>query len=90
LPCPIEAAEKVRRDFMRSAKCGLAGSGSRSRAAAPVSGSTAQVHDLLAGAPGEKAGLEKGDVLCSSATSDHFAGDVRDARFSSPRVTHCR
>jgi serine protease Do len=61
---PIEAAEKVRRDFIRFRELRPGYIGIQvGEAKAPVSGSTALVQDLVPGAPGEKAGIKPGDVL---------------------------
>ena len=80
---PIEAAEKVRRDYMRFGDVRPGWIGIEIEpAAAPVEGSTAQVHDLLAEAPGEKAGLAKGDVLLQIGELPIASPeDVRDASF---------
>ena len=61
---PIEAAEKVRSDFMRfgEVRPGWLGIGVAD-ISAPVEGSAAQINQLVAGAPAEKGGLQKGDIL---------------------------
>ena len=80
---PIEAAEKVRKDFMRfgEVRPGWLGVGVHPALAA-VAGSTAQIDQVYADAPGNKAGLEKGDVIVGigdrKITSPE---DVLDAAF---------
>ncbi len=61
---PIEAAEKVRRDFVRfgEVRPGWLGLAVHSTAAASA-GSTAQIDQVFDDAPGIKAGLEKDDVV---------------------------
>jgi len=61
---PIEAAEKVRSDFMRfgEVRPGWLGIGLQD-VKNPVEGSIAQINQLIEGAPGEKGGLKKGDFL---------------------------
>jgi serine protease Do len=61
---PIEAAEKLRRDFIRFGELrpGWLGIGIETARDA-VSGSTAEISGLTAGSPGEKAGLHSGDVV---------------------------
>ena len=65
---PIEAAEKIRRDFMRfgEVRPGWLGISLR-EAQNEVEGSTMQVDELIAGAPAEKSGLQKGDMLLEVA-----------------------
>lgn len=61
---PIEAAEKIRQDYMRfgETRPGWLGIqfGTAERA---EDGSVVRVEDFVEGAPAEKAGMEKGDVL---------------------------
>jgi len=80
---PIEAAEKVRKDFMRFGQVRPGWIGIEVGAIeTPVHGSVAQVKDLLPDSPGKKAGMETGDVLLQVAdrriTSPE---DVLDASF---------
>ena len=65
---PIEAAEKVRSDFMRfgEVRPGWLGIGLQD-ISTPVEGSAAQVNQLVAGAPAEKGGLQKGDIVLEVA-----------------------
>ena len=80
---PIEAAEKVRKDFVRfgEVRPGWLGVGVHPALAA-VGGSTAQIDQVYADAPGNKAGLEKDDVIVGigdrKITSPE---DVLDAAF---------
>ena len=61
---PIEAAEKVRKDFVRFQKVRPGWIGVRVKGLEQaVEGSTAQVEDVISNAPGEKAGLRAGDVF---------------------------
>jgi S1-C subfamily serine protease len=61
---PIEAAEKIRRDYLRfgEARPGWLGIGV---APAPkaIAGSTAMIDDLMTDAPASRCGLEVGDIL---------------------------
>jgi serine protease Do len=61
---PIEAAEKVRRDYLRfgEVRPGWLGIGV-SPIAQPIAGSTAVIDDLMSDAPASRCGLEVGDVL---------------------------
>ena len=61
---PIEAAEKVRRDYLRfgEVRPGWLGIGV-SPGLKAVSGSTAVIDDLMSDAPASRCGLEVGDVL---------------------------
>jgi len=61
---PIEAAEKVRRDFMRFQRVRPGWIGVHVKTLAePVSGSTAFIDGVVPDAPGDNAGLRAGDVL---------------------------
>jgi serine protease Do len=61
---PIEAAEKVRKDFVRFRKVRPGWIGVHVRQLEdPVDGSTSAVESVISGAPGEKAGLQAGDVI---------------------------
>lgn len=80
---PIEAAEKVRKDFMRFHDVRPGWIGVRIKPLEePVSGSTAAIEDVLPNAPAEKAGLRSGDVLLQVG-SYHIASpeDVLNASF---------
>ena len=80
---PIEAAEKVRRDYVRFLKVRPGWIGVRVEPReTPVSGSTAAVEETIAGAPGEKAGLRAGDVIIQVGTHRVTCPeDVVDASF---------
>jgi serine protease Do len=72
---PIEAAEKVRRDFLRFQRVRPGWIGVHvNNLIEAVSGSTAVVEGVVAEAPGEKAGIRAGDVLLQ----------VGDYRIASP------
>jgi serine protease Do len=80
---PIEAAEKLRKDYMRfgSLRPGWMGVGVET-APSPVAGSTAEISMLNLGSPGAKAGLRSGDVILQ--INDHSVSspeDVLDASF---------
>lgn len=80
---PIEAAEKVHRDFVRAGEIrpGYLGVGVET-AATPTEGSTAQVNAVSPGAPGERAGIKPGDVLLEVGSRVISAPeDVLDASF---------
>lgn len=80
---PIEAAEKVRKDFVRfgEVRPGWLGIGVLP-AAAPVAGSTAQVDELFEDAPARKAGLQKDDIILQIGELPiHSPNDVRNASF---------
>ena len=80
---PVEAAEKIRRDFVRfgEARPGWMGIGVRP-GATTVDGSNAQVDEIFADAPGEKAGLEKDDIIVQIGERKVASpDDVRDAAF---------
>jgi serine protease Do len=61
---PIEAAEKIRRDYVRfgEVRPGWLGIGV-APAAKVVAGSTAMIDDLMSDAPASRCGLEVGDIL---------------------------
>ena len=65
---PIEAAEKVRNDYMRfgEVRPGWLGIGLQDIAKAGE-GPAAQINQIVAGAPAEKGGLQKGDILVEVA-----------------------
>lgn len=61
---PIEAAEKIRKDYMRFKKVRPGWIGVHIKPLKePVSGSTAFVEQVIPAGPAEKAGLERGDIL---------------------------
>ncbi len=61
---PIEAAEKVRSDFMRFGEVRPGWLGIKfGEADEPAMGSAVCVEDLVGGAPAEKAGVQRGDIL---------------------------
>jgi serine protease Do len=80
---PIEAAEKVRKDFLRFHQVRPGWIGVHVKMLdEPVSGSTALVEVVIADAPGEKAGLRAGDVLLQvGAHRINSPEDVLDASF---------
>jgi serine protease Do len=80
---PIEAAEKVRRDFVRfgEVRPGWLGIGIETARDA-VSESTAEISSLNAGSPGEKAGLRSGDVVVQiNDRAIHTPEDILDESF---------
>ncbi len=74
---PIEAAEKVRKDFIRfhEVRPGWIGLHVKDLAE-PVAGSTARVEEVIADAPAEKAGLRAGDILLQ--VGDHHITSLED------------
>ena len=62
---PIEAAEKIRSDFVRfgEARHGWIGVKQLSEAAEPAGGSRAQVTEIWQGTPAANCGMKEGDVL---------------------------
>lgn len=80
---PIEAAEKIRRDFVRFRAVRPGWIGVRIKPLEePVDGSTAAIEETLPDAPGQKAGLLPGDVIIQ--VGDHHITspeDVLDASF---------
>ena len=80
---PIEAAEKVRMDFTRFREPHPGWIGVQVKVAdAAVAGSTAQIDEVTAEAPAQKAGLLPGDVLLQiGARKIAAAEDVLDASF---------
>lgn len=80
---PIEAVEKVRKDFMRFHDVRPGWIGVRIKPLEePVNGSTASVEEVLPDAPAEKAGLHPGDVIVQVG-NHHITcpEDVLDASF---------
>lgn len=80
---PIEAAEKIRKDFVRFREVRPGWIGVRIKPIEePVDGSTAVIEETLPDAPGQKAGLLPGDVIVQ--VGDHRISsteDVLDASF---------
>src|SRR5438067_2967989 len=62
---PIEAAEKIRNDFVRfgEARHGWVGVNQLTEAADPAGGSRAQVTQIMQGTPAANCGMKEGDVL---------------------------
>ena len=80
---PIEAAERVRKDFVHHGdlRPGWLGVGC-TEAPAPIAGSSARVDALVEGSPGAKAGVQPGDVLLKLGNREiASAEDVLDAAF---------
>jgi serine protease Do len=80
---PIEAAEKVRRDFLRFGAIRPGWMGLHvSLAPESVSGSHTQIRDVEPGGPADRAGLQKGDVIVQIGEKK-IGGieDLRDASF---------
>ena len=80
---PIEAAEKVRSDYMRfgEVRPGWLGIGLED-VAKQVEGSAAQISQLVAGGPAEKGGLQKGDVVVEVAGKKiKSLGDMLNASY---------
>jgi len=80
---PIEAAEKVRMDFIRFREVRPGWIGLAVKAAdAPAAGSTALIDEVMAGSPAQKAGLTAGDILLQiGARQISVPADVLDASF---------
>lgn len=80
---PIEAAEKIRKDFVRYREVRPGWIGVRIKPLEePLDGSTAVIEETLPDAPGQKAGLLPGDVIIR--VGDHqitSTEDVLDASF---------
>ncbi|MGI9086636.1 MAG: S1C family serine protease [Chthoniobacterales bacterium] len=80
---PIDAAEKIRSDFVRfgEARHGWVGI-NVAEAPAPVDGSTAQFTDIMPGTPAAESGAKRGDILLQVGnTKVHQPEDVIDASF---------
>src|SRR5882724_2222829 len=80
---PIDAAEKIRADFVRfgEARHGWIGI-NVSEAPAPVEGSRAQMTEIMAGTPAADSGVKAGDILLQvGRTKVREPEDVLDASF---------
>src|SRR4030095_17015450 len=80
---PIEAAEKIRGDFVRfgEARHGWIGI-NVSEAAAPMEGSRAQMTQIMDGTPAASSGVKAGDILLQVGRKKvHEPEDVLDASF---------
>jgi serine protease Do len=80
---PIDAAEKIRADFVRfgEARHGWIGI-NVSEAAAPVEGSRAEMTEIMPGTPAADSGIKEGDILLQvGRTKVHEPEDVLDASF---------
>ena len=80
---PIDAAEKIRRDYVRfgEARHGWIGINVAS-ATEPAGGSTAEFTDIMPGTPAAESGAKPGDILLQvGRTPVHEPEDVIDASF---------
>src|SRR2546428_3074417 len=80
---PIEAAEKIRGDFVRfgEARHGWIGI-NVSEAAAPMEGSRAQMTQIMDGTPAASSGIKAGDILLQVGRKKvHQPEDMLDASF---------
>src|SRR5436853_5164091 len=80
---PIEAAEKIRNDFVRfgEARHGWIGANVR-EAPAPVDGSRAITTDIMKDTPAAESGMKPGDVVLQiGRTKVHEPEDILDASF---------
>jgi serine protease Do len=80
---PIEAAEKIRGDFVRfgEARHGWIGI-NVSEAAAPMEGSRAEMTQIMEGTPAASSGIKAGDILLQVGRKKvHDPEDVLDASF---------
>src|SRR3989440_7323587 len=80
---PIEAAEKIRSDFVRfgEARHGWIGANVR-EAATPVEGSRAITKDIMKDTPAAESGMKSGDVVLQiGRTKVHEPEDILDASF---------
>src|SRR6266404_4381800 len=80
---PIEAAEKIRSDFVRfgEARHGWIGA-NVAESATPVEGSRAVTKDIMKNTPAAEAGLKQGDVVLQiGRTKVHEPEDILDASF---------
>ncbi len=79
---PIEAAEKVRKDYLRFGAVRPGWIGVNVGTSAGPSSSQAQVEDVLDGGPADEAGLQKGDLLLQIGDKKITTlEDVLDASF---------
>ncbi len=80
---PIEAAEKVRRDYARYQEVRPGWIGIHiAESASPSGGSSAEVREVFANTPAQKAGIESGDILLQVGDRKiGKPGDVVDASF---------
>ncbi|MEP6810577.1 MAG: trypsin-like peptidase domain-containing protein [Chthoniobacterales bacterium] len=80
---PIDAAEKIRSDYVRfgEARHGWIGI-NVTRAATPIAGSTAEFTEIMPGTPAAESGAKAGDILLEvGRTEVHEPEDVIDASF---------
>jgi len=80
---PIEAAEKIRDDFVRygEARHGRVGINTEP-ASEEIAGSSAKVSDVMDGTPAAKSGIQPGDILLQVGRKQvHQPEDVIDASF---------
>lgn len=80
---PIDAAEKIRNDFLRfgEARHGWVGI-EVTEAEKPVEGSRAEMAEIMSDTPAAESGLKRGDVLLQVGTKEiHEPEDVIDASF---------
>src|SRR4029453_14014898 len=80
---PIEAAEKIRSDFVRFGGAGPGWVGSNvSEAPAPVEGSRAEMTQIMEGTPAARSGIKSGDILLQvGRTKVNQPEDVLEAAF---------
>src|SRR5881392_1450151 len=80
---PIEAAEKIRSDFVRFGETRHGWVGINvSEAAAPMEGSRAQMTQIMDGTPAASSGIKAGDILLQVGRKKvHEPEDVLDASF---------
>jgi serine protease Do len=80
---PIEAAEKIRADFVRFGEPRHGWIGANvAEASAPVEGSRAITKDIMQGTPAAESGMKPGDVVLQiGRTKVHEPEDILDASF---------
>lgn len=80
---PIEAAEKVRKDFVRFGEVRPGWIGIKvGEAATAAEGSSAVIEDIMDHAPGARGGLKKGDIVVQiGGRKVHAAEDILNASF---------
>jgi serine protease Do len=80
---PIEAAEKIRGDFVRFGEPRHGWIGANvAEASAPVEGSRAITKDIMQGTPAAESGMKPGDVVLQiGRTKVHEPEDILDASF---------